>query len=36
VTEIGDLTFIGPDGAMVRLGDFAGRALLLIFLRHLA
>lgn len=31
-----DLTFVGPDGAAVRLRDFAGRPLLLLFLRHLA
>lgn len=31
-----DLTFERPDGGTVRLGDFLGRPLLLVFLRHLA
>ncbi len=33
---VGDFTFRRPDGGEVHLGDFAGRTLLLIFLRHLA
>jgi hypothetical protein len=30
------LTFLRPDGTPVRLAEFAGRPLVLIFLRHLA
>src|SRR5262249_61034675 len=33
---VGDLAFVRPDGAAVTLAAFAGRPLLLIFLRHLA
>jgi peroxiredoxin len=32
----GDLTLARPDGSAVALAAFAGRPLLLIFLRHLA
>jgi peroxiredoxin len=32
----GDLTFSRPDGTSISLSAFAGRSLLLIFLRHLA
>jgi peroxiredoxin len=31
-----DLTFVQPDGSSIRLAAFAGRPLLLVFLRHLA
>ena len=31
-----DCTFQRPDGSAVRLSDFPARALVLIFLRHLA
>ena len=31
-----DFTFLRPDGILVRLSDYPARALLLIFLRHLA
>jgi hypothetical protein len=34
--RVEDLTFVRPDGAAVALAAFAGRPLLLIFLRHLA
>ena len=38
--QIGDrvenLAFVQPDGRTVLLGEFAGKPLLLIFLRHLA
>ena len=40
VLRVGDrvdnLTFVGPDSRLVPLAAFAGRPLLLIFLRHLA
>lgn len=32
----GDYPFVKPDGTQVYLGEFTGRPLLLIFLRHLA
>jgi hypothetical protein len=31
-----DLTFVQPDGSAITLATFAGKPLLLIFLRHLA
>ena len=31
-----DLTFTKPDGSIITLAAFAGKPLLLIFLRHLA
>jgi hypothetical protein len=31
-----DFTFLRPDGTFVRLYDFRARALVLVFLRHLA
>ena len=31
-----DLTFVKPDGSARALADFAGRRLLIVFLRHLA
>lgn len=34
--DVSDAAFLRPDGAPVTLRDFAGRPLLLIFLRHLA
>jgi hypothetical protein len=34
--RVADLTFLRPDGTAVRLSEFAARALILIFLRHLA
>jgi hypothetical protein len=34
--RVGGLTFLQPDGKAVTLAAFAGRPLLLIFLRHLA
>jgi hypothetical protein len=34
--RVGDLAFVQPDGSAVPLAAFAGRPLLLIFLRHLA
>jgi hypothetical protein len=33
---VNDLSFLRPDGTPVRLSDFPARALVLIFLRHLA
>jgi peroxiredoxin len=34
--QVGDLTLVRPDGSPVPLSAFAGRAVLLVFLRHLA
>ena len=34
--NLSDLTFLRPDGAEVRLADVPARALLVVFLRHLA
>jgi peroxiredoxin len=34
--EVGDLTFLRPDGSELHLAELRGRAVLLIFLRHLA
>jgi hypothetical protein len=34
--RVGGLTFVQPDGSVITLAAFAGRPLLLIFLRHLA
>jgi peroxiredoxin len=34
--RVDDLTFLQPDGSAVTLAAFAGRPLLLVFLRHLA
>ena len=34
--RVGDLTFLRPDGGALALAAFAGRPLLLVFLRHLA
>lgn len=34
--EIGELTFLRPDGTELRLSAFRGQPLVLIFLRHLA
>jgi peroxiredoxin len=34
--SVGDLTLVYPDGSPVTLSAFAGKPLLLIFLRHLA
>lgn len=34
--RVTDLTFVQPDGRALSLGAFAGRPLLLVFLRHLA
>ena len=34
--RVGDLTFLRPDSAPVALSAFAGRPLIVIFLRHLA
>ena len=33
--RVSDLTFVQPDGKALTLAPFAGRPLLLIFLRHL-
>jgi hypothetical protein len=33
---VDDFTFLRPDGGPVRLSDFGARALVLVFLRHLA
>ena len=34
--HVEDFSFVKPDGSVVRLRDFLGKPLLLIFLRHLA
>jgi hypothetical protein len=34
--SVSNLSFVQPDGGTVALSAFAGRPLLLIFLRHLA
>jgi hypothetical protein len=34
--RVGGLTLVQPDGSVITLAAFAGRPLLLIFLRHLA
>jgi hypothetical protein len=34
--RVRDLTFVQPDGSAITLQAFAGRPLLVIFLRHLA
>jgi hypothetical protein len=34
-SKVDDLTFVQPDGQSIALAAFAGRPLLLIFLRHL-
>jgi hypothetical protein len=34
--RVGGLTFVQPDGSVITLAAFAGRPLLVIFLRHLA
>jgi hypothetical protein len=33
--KVPDLVFVRPDGTPVRLATFAGRPLVLVFLRHL-
>jgi hypothetical protein len=34
--RVSPLTFVRPDGGTFALTDFAGRPLLVVFLRHLA
>lgn len=34
--QVADCTFLRPDGSPARLSDFPARALVVIFLRHLA
>jgi hypothetical protein len=34
--RVGTLTLLRPDGSPVALSEFAGKVVLLIFLRHLA